>query len=160
MPLTDNHQNIRSKCLVREFSLADHEFINDINHGYRGAVLKKNLLWLLPFYTAMATYIYYEKVRRAMRTAVASYLLRLGLSHLWGHKFKHNFSDCLDETCTCGRDIESANHFLLQCFVFLKGTLMEIWRSRYMVCFHMKTIPWKFCILNPKNSRVICPWSW
>ena len=45
--------------------------------------------------------------------------LRLGLSHLCGHKFNHNFSDCLDEICMCGKDIESTNHFLLQCSLFL-----------------------------------------
>ena len=39
---------------------------------------------------------------------------------------------------------------------FLKGTLMQISLN---VCIHIKTIPWKFCNLNPKNSRVICPWS-
>ena len=38
-------------------------FFNDINHGYRAAILKKNSLWLLPFYMAVATYCYYEKVR-------------------------------------------------------------------------------------------------
>ena len=31
--------------------------------------------------------------------------LRLGLSHLRGHKFKPNFSDCLDEICMCGKDV-------------------------------------------------------
>ena len=46
--------------------------------------------------------------------------LRLGLGHLRGHKFNHNFSDCLYENCMCGKDIESTNHFLLQCFLFLK----------------------------------------
>ena len=25
------------------------------------------------------------------------------------------------------------------------------------VCVHIKTLPWKFCILNPKNSRVVIP---
>ena len=25
-------------------------FFNDINHGYRAAILNKNSLWLLPFY--------------------------------------------------------------------------------------------------------------
>ena len=38
--------------------------------------------------------------------------LPLGLSHLRGHKFKHNCSDCLDEICMCGKDIESTNHLL------------------------------------------------
>ena len=41
----------------------------------------------------------------------------------------------------------------------LKGTLMQIWKSSLIFCVHMKTIPWKFRILIPKNSRVICPWS-
>ena len=50
-------------------------FFNDINHGYRADILKKNSLWLLPFYMAVVTYFYYEKVRGTMRTAVVSYLL-------------------------------------------------------------------------------------
>ena len=45
--------------------------------------------------------------------------LCLGLSHSRGHKFNHNFTDCLDEICMCGKDIESTNHFLLQCSLFL-----------------------------------------
>ena len=36
----------------------------------------------------------------------------------------------------------------------LKGTLMQIWKSPY-VCDHVKIIPWKFCILDPRNSQVI-----
>ena len=27
------------------------------------------------------------------------------------------------------------------------------------VCVHIKIIPWKLRIRNPKNSWVICPWS-
>ena len=51
-------------------------FSNDINHCYRAAILKKNSLWLLPFYIAVATYWYYEKLRRTMRNAIVSYLLK------------------------------------------------------------------------------------
>ena len=54
-----------------------HIFFNDINHGYRAAILKKNSLWLLPLYMVVATYFYYEKVRRTMRTAIASNLLNI-----------------------------------------------------------------------------------
>ena len=32
---------------------------------------------------------------------------------------KHNFSDFLDEICMRGKDIEPANHFHLQCSLFL-----------------------------------------
>ena len=45
--------------------------------------------------------------------------LCLGLIHLCGHKFNHNFSDCLDKICMCRKDIEPTNHFLLQCSLFL-----------------------------------------
>ena len=37
---------------------------NGINHGFRAALLKKIFLWLLPFYIAVASYCYYEKVCR------------------------------------------------------------------------------------------------
>ena len=30
-------------------------------------------------------------------------ILHFGLSHLRGHKYNHNFSDCLDEICVWGR---------------------------------------------------------
>ena len=41
--------------------------------------------------------------------------LRLGLSHLREHKFKHNFQDCLDPFCTCSVEVESTTHFFLHC---------------------------------------------
>ena len=49
-------------------------FFNDINHGYRASILKKNSLWLLPLYMVVATYFFYEKVRRTMCTATESNL--------------------------------------------------------------------------------------
>ena len=51
-------------------------FFNDINDGYRAAILKKNSLRQLPFNMAMATYCYYEKLRRTMGTAIVSYLFK------------------------------------------------------------------------------------
>ena len=50
-------------------------FFNDINHGYRAALLKKNYLWLLPFSMFVATYFHYEKAIRMMRTAIVSNIL-------------------------------------------------------------------------------------
>ena len=50
-------------------------FFNDINHGYRAAILQKNYLWLFPLNIVVATYFYYERVRRTMRTAIVSNLL-------------------------------------------------------------------------------------
>ena len=33
--------------------------------------------------------------------------LRLGLSHLRGHKFKHGFQDTLNPLCSCGKEVET-----------------------------------------------------
>ena len=41
--------------------------------------------------------------------------LRLGLSHLREHKFKHSFQDCLNPLCLCGNEIETSTHYLLHC---------------------------------------------
>ena len=45
--------------------------------------------------------------------------LRLGLSHLREHKFKHGFLDSLNPICNCGLDIETTCHFLLHCPNFI-----------------------------------------
>ena len=39
--------------------------------------------------------------------------LRLGLSHLREHKFKHSFQDIVNPLCSCGLDIETASHYFL-----------------------------------------------
>ena len=41
--------------------------------------------------------------------------LRLGLSHLNEHKFKHGFNDTINPICICGGDTESINHFFPHC---------------------------------------------
>ena len=45
--------------------------------------------------------------------------LRLGLSHLYEHKFKNNFQDTLNPLCTCSCDVGNTCHFLLDCPKFL-----------------------------------------
>ena len=74
MLVAKNHHKIRSRCLVHELSFID--IFSDINHGYKAALLKKNFLWLLSFYTEVASYCYYEKAHRMMNTAIVSYLLK------------------------------------------------------------------------------------
>ena len=39
--------------------------------------------------------------------------LRVGLSHLNGYKFKHNFPNCINPLCSCSLEVESATHFFL-----------------------------------------------
>ena len=41
--------------------------------------------------------------------------MRLGLSHLADHKFRHNFQYCLNPICSCGQEVETTSHFLLHC---------------------------------------------
>ena len=41
--------------------------------------------------------------------------LRLGLSQLNEHKFKHNFQDCVNSLWSCNLEIESLSHFFLHC---------------------------------------------
>ena len=40
--------------------------------------------------------------------------IRLGLSHLREHKFWHNFQETLNPICSCGDDIKTAIHCLLE----------------------------------------------
>ena len=44
--------------------------------------------------------------------------LRLDLSHLRVHKFKHNFLDCLNPICRCSKDIETTVYYLLHSPIF------------------------------------------
>ena len=41
--------------------------------------------------------------------------IRLGLSHLRDHKFKHSFQDTLNPLCNCRNDVECAIYFFLRC---------------------------------------------
>ena len=78
--MTKNHRNLQSKCLVHGFSFTD--IFNDINHGYRAAILKKKVLLLLLFYMVVVTYYCYEKVRRTMRTVIVSNLFNKKVTFL------------------------------------------------------------------------------
>ena len=44
--------------------------------------------------------------------------LRLGLSHLREHKFKHSFQDSINSLCSCNLDVESTIHYFLHCPLF------------------------------------------
>ena len=65
--------------------------------------------------------------------------LRLGLSHLWEHKFKHGFLDSLNPICNCGQDIEISTHFLLHCSNYSseRVTVVYILRDwgQFFYCF-------------------------
>ena len=41
--------------------------------------------------------------------------LRVGLSHLREHKFRHNFQNTLNPLCSCNLEPETTSHYLLRC---------------------------------------------
>ena len=50
--------------------------------------------------------------------------LRLGLSHLRKHKFKHSFRDSVNPFCSCGKgEAETSSHYLLHCSNYLEEQL-------------------------------------
>ena len=49
--------------------------------------------------------------------------LRLGLSHLRDHKFKHNLKDTLNPICNRDEDIETSCHYLLHCSLYTSERL-------------------------------------
>ena len=53
--------------------------------------------------------------------------LRVNLSHLREHKFKHNFLDTPSPICSCGLENESTNHYLLRCPLYshLRNSLLD-----------------------------------
>ena len=57
--------------------------------------------------------------------------LRLGISHLREHKFKHNFEDTLNPLYSCSIEVESTTHYFLRCHIFdaLLATLMNDLRN-------------------------------
>ena len=50
-------------------------FFNDINHGYKAALLEKSSLWLLSIYMDVACYCYYEKGRRMNARSLNIFIL-------------------------------------------------------------------------------------
>ena len=73
MLVDKNHQKIRSRCLTHEFSFT--YIFNDINYGYKAALLKKKFLWLLSIYMNVASYCYYEKGRKTNARSVSIFIL-------------------------------------------------------------------------------------
>ena len=53
--------------------------------------------------------------------------LRVNLSHLREHKFRHNFLDILNPLCSCSLEIESTKHYLLLCpfYTPIRKTLID-----------------------------------
>ena len=70
--------------------------------------------------------------------------LRLKITHLNEHKFRHGFNDTVDPFCECGNEIETPEHFFLHCH-FYSAQRKELFKS-------LEKLDPYFLKLNPKNQ--------
>ena len=77
-------------------------------------IFKKSILkFIRPSQNRVYNYHYPKGIKLLTR-------LRVGLSHLRKHKFKHSFQDTLNPKCNCGKDIKITSHYLLHCPDYLQ----------------------------------------
>ena len=82
---------------------------NNIRNSKLASVLKKRILkFIRPSPNSMFNLHNPYGIKLLAR-------LRVGLSHLRDHKFRHNFQNYLDPFCNCCRHMETTNHFFLHC---------------------------------------------
>ena len=74
--------------------------------------------------------------------------LRLQLSHLNEHKFRHGFEDTISPMCSCNAEIESNEHFLLRCH-FYSSQRLELFNK-------LNKINSSFFKLSAKNQAKVC----
>ena len=71
--------------------------------------------------------------------------LRLGLSHLREHKFKHSFQDSLNPFCSCGKgEVEISSHYLLHCCNYSEERLALLNTLRNINMFILQVSDSKF----------------
>ena len=116
-------------------------FFNDINHGYRAAIFKKNSLWLLPFYMVVATYFYYEKVRKTMRTAIVSNLLKTVLTI---------YNLILQNDCPRSNNLSATANELFECVRWFCG-IRSYWVNNNNKLIKIKQYTYKSIISTIKS---------
>ena len=93
---------------IIEWNKPDHNIRNSSSFNiFRKCILK---------FTGHLLTVFFNNNTKGMKFITR---LRLGLSHLWEHKFKHSFQDSLNPFCNCGLNIESSEHYLLHCPMYL-----------------------------------------
>ena len=60
--------------------------------------------------------------------------LRLDLSHLCEHTFKHSFQDCLIPFCLCGNRTKTSIHYLLHCPTYTNERLTLLNKIKSINC--------------------------
>ena len=105
-----NSESILQLCTEHDFfknsfsSLTIKEWNNLDPHIRKSksiSIFKSNIL---KFIRPKPNNVYYCHNPKGIRLLTR---LRLGLSHLCKHNFKHSFQDCLNPLCFCGNEIET-----------------------------------------------------
>ena len=86
---------------------------------------------ILKFVRSKPNSVYYCHNPKGIRLLTR---LRLGLSHLRKHKFKHSFQDCLNPLCFCGNEIETSTHYLLHCPTYTKERMTLLNKIKSINC--------------------------
>ena len=102
--------------------------------------MKKNYIWFITWESLLR---HRNSVFNILNPTGLKLLsrLRLGLSHLREHKYRHNFTDTNIPFCSCGMlEAEATEHFLLRCPChlihrnalleskkFVLGIIIKIW---------------------------------
>ena len=111
-PYTRNVHNLFSKSSFPGYISKWNKLDPSLRNSESFHTFKKNIL---QFIRPTANSVYHchnpKKIKLITR-------LRLGLSHLREHKFKHNFQEPLNPLCNCGHGIQSATYFFLHCPLF------------------------------------------
>ena len=93
----------------------------DFEKSRASLILKKNIL---SFIRLKANSVFNCNSSKGLKFVTR---LRLGLSHLREHKFKHSFQGSINPLCSCSLDVESTIHYFLHCsqFTIERHTLLD-----------------------------------
>ena len=105
LKLTTTYKNLFFPSTTTEWNNLDHDLRNSESYTlFRSSILK----FIRPSPNSFYGCQNIMGIKLVTR-------LRLGLSHLREHKFKHSFQDTLNPLCNCRMDVKSSLHFPLQC---------------------------------------------
>ena len=137
LPVKQNSRNSHRKMLFRNFNTKSEYYRNyffpycigewnklspEIKQSQTISIFKKKIL---EFIRPKKCSIYGIHDPEGLKLLTR---LRLQLSHLREHKFKHNFSDTLNPLCPCQLlETESTMHYLLRCpfYNLIRATLLS-----------------------------------
>jgi len=119
----------RTECFKNSFfpsALSDWFNLDEsIRNSESISIFKSRLLsFIRPLQTS--TYNIFDPIGIKLLTR-----LRLDFSHLNGHRFRHNFQNCINPLCSCSLEIEDTIHYLLHCqhFAIYRKDLMNSVKS-------------------------------